>query len=191
MGSNLGFYLFYNHTLGNAIINEKEEYYGCSYISTHALKKSISKKGNVRFSCIHPIPAKPFYHFFHNEGGSGISDYSPNSPSGKFNDVMDFFKKQGMEIDEEFVSKLRFYNKEEIAEQNIEWDKITMDRFQDRNLSIKIKSEEIKFKPKYKLILSPSPKIPDDNPNLKIEVGGDKKLEKTQIEEKTERLIMA
>ena len=185
LGSQLGFYLFYNHTSGNKNINEKEEFYGCSYISTHALEKSTSRKKNIKFSKIHPKPAKPFYHFFKDDGDSDSSYDDPSPLKGISNEVIDFFAKQGMDVDEEFISTLRFYTQEEIAEQNIGWNKISMND-PDKNQNFerhKTSNDYDVFNPKYKLILAPSVTSLDFEDYLNIEDDGDQELTKITNDE--------
>jgi hypothetical protein len=164
-GSLMALYLLYNYTEKSKFIDkgEKECYYGCSYISTERISKKYPKVQNVVFGHIHPKLARPFYKLFTGTNGNGGITTTPTSPSGKYNDIIDFYTKNGVDINEsDIINKIRFYTSEEIFSDDSNWENMAETKLSNnRSKTDKININE--FSPKYKIVLIGKPEVPDSH----------------------------
>jgi len=161
LGSNLAIYLFYNFTNGSSYIdkNEQEHLYGCSFTATKNLFE-LKDSQKLYFSSIHPNICKPFYHFFQDGGRFTIGNSSGNSPTGTMDDVIDFYKLAGLDIDKSFVEQLHFYNIEEIYGDD-SWGNV--------NSIDNVNKDNNVFNPKYRMLVG-MPQKGDENQALQKEV---------------------
>lgn len=158
-GSRLPLYLLYNYTFGSPDIaaGETEHLYGCSYLCAEKIPAPILAKNTINFSDFHPSPGKPWYHLFRkrkggNDGNDPADGPELNDPNS---DIKEFYNRFGMDVTDEFISTLTFYTHEDLTAETDQWEHVTIDNFND-----KVKSPRIK-KPFYKMVMQPLPMRPD------------------------------
>lgn len=161
-GSLIALYLFYNYTENSGYIDKKEKecFYGCSYISTDNLTKKYHSGQNVVFGGIHPKLAVPFYKLFEYGNGNGGIISKPNSPTGKFSDIIDFYRKNGVNLNDSDIDKITFYSEEQIFSDERNWRNM-VSMMGDNSNSNEDYSESNEFNPKYKIVLVGHPTVPD------------------------------
>lgn len=158
-GSRLPLYLLYNYTFGSPYIEagETEHLYGCSYLSAEKIPAPILAKSTINFSDFHPSPGKPWHHMFKRRSDGNGGNNPPNEPEldDPNSDIKEFYSRFGMDVTDEFISTLTFYTHEELTAETEQWEHVTIDNFND-----KIKTPRIK-RPFYKMVMQPLPMRPD------------------------------
>jgi hypothetical protein len=157
--SHLAFYLFYNFLDKSPklkLTEKKDSYYGLSYSSADDIKTNL-KIENFKFTKLHPSYSKAFYNFFIKSDDNGGNNLNPTPRTdddnlSSYSDVITFFKRHGMDINEKFiVQNLNFKTAEEINSSVEFWSNVEN---QLSNSQKKVTSENKDyFKPKYRIVL--------------------------------------